>query len=143
METVSSPLTFLYKFVISALWFSGIGVGAIAMFLRDQPELGLTGSDYAAIWLVVSALVWWKCARLKRVDLDGSILEISNYRDAIRVHATDIASVRQNRKSRSVTITFKRPTQFGRAIVFKPQVSFRIFSEHEVVNRLRTMAGIR
>ena len=76
-------------------------------------------------------------------ELDGSMLVISNYREPIRVDATDVASVRQNPKSRSVTITFKRPTRFGRAIVFKPQLSFRIFSEDEIVKRLRTMAGIQ
>ena len=71
------------------------------------------------------------------------MLVISNYRDDIRVPASDIARVRQNRliNLRPVTVTFKRPTPFGPAITFMPRVSLSLFSEDEIVTRLRTMAG--
>jgi hypothetical protein len=145
METVSSSLTFLYKFVFTAAWSGGFGLGTVGMFLSDKPEGREMRWQFAAIWLVGSALIWWTCARLKRVELDGSMLVISNYRDDIRVDVTDIASVRQNRliNLRPVTVTFKRPTRFGQAITFMPQVSFRMFSEDEIVSRLRTMAGVQ
>src|SRR5215471_16998914 len=140
METVSSSLTFLYKFVFTTVWSGGFGLGTVAMFLSDKAEVREMRWQFAAAWLIGSALIWWTCARLKRVELDGSTLVISNYRDDIRVQASDIASVRQNRliNLRPVTVTFKTPTPFGPAIIFIPQVSFRLFSEDEIVTRLRT-----
>lgn len=55
----------------------------------------------------------------------------------------DIDTVRQNRliNIRPVTATFRHDTAFGRSIVFMPKTRFRIFSEDEVVARLREMAA--
>ena len=52
METVSSSLTFLYKFVFTTVWSGGFGLGTVAMFLSDKPEVREMRWQFAAIWLV-------------------------------------------------------------------------------------------
>lgn len=142
METVSSSLTFLYKFIFTSLWSGGFGLGTVATFLSSKPEVQAMRWRFAAAWTVGTAIIWWTCARLKRVELDGATLRISNYRDDVAVSVAEIADVRQNRliNLRRVTITFRKETPFGKAITFMPRVSFRLFSEDDIVTRLRSLA---
>jgi hypothetical protein len=79
------------------------------------------------------------CGRLKRVRLNGTNLMISNYRYEITVPISDIAHVKQNRlvNLRPVFLKFKRETPFGHTVTFMPRRSFRMFSEDEIVVRLR------
>jgi hypothetical protein len=141
METVSSSLTFFYKFIFTSVWPAGFGIGTLATFLSNKPELQLVRWQFAAAWTIGTAVIWWTCARLKRVEFDGATLVISSYRDDITVPVTDIADVRQNRLLNlgPVTLTFKKETPFGKAITFMPRVSFRLFSEDEIVTRLRRL----
>ena len=145
METVSSSLTFIYKFIFTSLWSGGFGVGTVAMFLSSKPEVQATRWQFAAIWVVGTAVIWWICARLKRVEFDGRTLIISNYRDDIQVPVGEIVDVKQNRllNLRPVTLTFRKETLFGRTVTFMPRVSFRLFSEDEIVARLRSLASAR
>ena len=98
---------------------------------------------FAAIWLVGSLGLLGMCGRLKRVRLNGTNLMISNYRDEITVPISDIVHVKQNRlvNLRPVFLTFKRETPFGHTVTFMPPVSFQIFSEDEIVVRLRRLAN--
>src|SRR5438105_1839474 len=109
METVSSSLTFLYKFVFTTLWSGGFGLGTAFMFLSSKAEAHEMRSQFAAAWIIGTAFIWWSCARLKRVELNGTSLIISNYRDDITVPVDQIIAVRQNRlmNLRPVTLTFK------------------------------------
>ena len=61
------------------------------------------------------------------------------------VPVSEIADVRQNRLDnlRPVTITFRKETPFGSAVTFMPPMSFRLFSEDDIVTRLRSLAGPR
>src|SRR5215831_16195136 len=138
METVSSSLTFLYKFIYTTVWSAGFGLGTVVMFLKRQPE----AMQFAAVWAIGTAFLLLTCARLKRVKLDGATLVISNYRHEITVPVSEIADVRQNRLiiPRPVTITFRKETPFGSVVTFMPRVSFRLFSEADIVTRLRSLA---
>jgi hypothetical protein len=141
METVSSSLTFLYKFIFTTVWSAGFGLGTVVMFLKRQP----VAMQFAAAWAIGTAFLLFTCARLKRVRLDGATLVISNYRHDITVPVSEIADVRQNRliNFRPVTITFRKQTPFGSAVTFMPRASFRLFSEDDIVMRLRSLAGPR
>lgn len=145
METISSSLTFFFKFVFTALWSGGFGLGTVTMFFSGQPEVRTMRWLFAAVWILGTTLIWWTCARFKRVKLNGTALLISNYRDEIAVQAADIADVRQNRwiNLRPITLTLRRETPFGRMVTFMPRRSFRLFSEDEIVMRLRGLAGAR
>ena len=144
METLSSSLTFFYKFVFSALWSGGFGLGTVFLFLNRVPEAQAMRWTFAGAWALGTAFIWWTCARLKRVAFDGSTLVISNYFDEITVPVTEIAKIRQNLliNLKPITITFERETRFGMAITFMPRVSFRIFSEDDIVKRLRSLARL-
>jgi len=143
METISSSLTFLYKFVFTTLWSGGFALGTAAMFFGSIPEMHEMRWQFGTAWVVGTALIWWICVPLKRVELNGTTLIISNYRDEIAVQARDIAQVRQNRliNLRPITLTFKQETPFGKSVTFMPRVSFRLFSEDDIVGRLRSLAS--
>jgi hypothetical protein len=140
METVSSSLTFLYKFIFPTVWSAGFGFGTVAMLLDRNPA----AMQFAAAWVIGTAILLPMC-RLKWVKLDGATLVISNYRRDITVPVSEIADVRQNTfiSPRPVTITFRRETPFGNAVTFIPRASFRLFSEDDIVTRLRGLAGAR
>src|SRR5262245_16793238 len=139
METVSSSLTFLYKFIFTTVGSAGSGLLTVAIFLNRKPEAML----FAAAWAIATAVLWLMCARLKRVKLDGATLVISNYRREITVPVSEIADVRQNRliNLRPVTITFRKETPFGGAVTFMPRMSRGLFSDADIVTRLRSLVG--
>jgi len=143
METVSSSLTFFYKFIFTSVWSGGFGLGTVVMFLIRKQEVMAIRWQFAAVWAIGTAFLLLTCARLKRVKLDGATLVISNYRHDTTVPVSEIADVRQNRliNVRPVTITFRKQTPFGSAVTFMPRVSFRLFSEDDIVTRLRSLAG--
>ena len=143
METVSSSLTFLYKFILTTVWSAGFGLGTVVMILSRKPEA--MRWQFAAAWAIGTVFLLLTCARLKRVKLDGAALAISNYRRDVTVPVGEIANVRQNRliNLRPVTITFRKQTPFGSAVTFIPRASFRLFSEDDIVTRLRRLADPR
>jgi hypothetical protein len=141
METVSSSLTFLYKFVFTTVWSAAFGIGTVVTFLSHKPA----AMQFAAAWAIGTTFLLLTCAPLKRVKLNGAILVISNYRHDISVPVSEVADVRQNRliNLRPITITFRRETPFGNTVTFMPRGSFRLFSENDIVTRLRSLAGVR
>lgn len=143
METVSSSLTFFYKFVFTTVWSGGFGLGTALMFLSGNNGSQVMSGPFAAMWLVGSVVIWGMCGRLKRVRLNGAALMISNYRREITVPISDIVHVKQNRlvNLRPVLLTLKQETPFGHTVMFMPRVSFRMFSEDEIVARLRRLAS--
>src|SRR6516162_1256923 len=143
METVSSSLTFFYKFIFTSVWSGGFGLGTVVMFLIRRQEVVSIRGQFAAVWAIGTAFLLLTCGRLKRVKLDGATLVISNYRHDITVPVSEIADVRQNRfiNLRPVTITFRKKTPFGRVVTFMPRVSHKLFSEDDIVMRLRSLSG--
>jgi hypothetical protein len=71
METVSSSLTFLYKFIFPTVWSAGFGFGTVAMLLDRNPA----AMQFAAAWVIGTAILLPMC-RLKWVKLDGATLVI-------------------------------------------------------------------
>ena len=142
MQNLSSSMTFFYKFVFLIVWSAFFAAAALSILLNPPHARHTGGWMIALIWVVGTALIWRTCGGFKRVALDGNTLVISNYLREIRVPAGEIVAVSQNRlfNLRPVTITFKQPTAFGGQISFMPPVSFRLFSEDDVVSRLRRLA---
>jgi hypothetical protein len=139
METVSSSLTFFYKFIFTTVWSGMFGFATVAMLLNRNPA----AVGFGAAWVIGTTILLLFCGRLKRVKLDGDTLFISNYLREISVPVSEIANVRQNRliNLRPVTMTFRKKTPFGSAVTFMPEVSFRLFSEDDIVTRLRSLTG--
>jgi len=140
METLSSSLTFFYKFIVTMLWIGGFG--SITVLAVATGKLDARGLEFGAVWIVGSLLLWWTCGRLKRVRLNGAMLVISNYREEISVPVADIEQAKQDLlgSPRSATLTFRKSTRFGTSIRFLPPISSSLLVEHEVVKRLRRLA---
>jgi hypothetical protein len=134
------------KFVIPPLWVLAFGAAAVMLWSeRAQGSPVPTESKWLVllIWFVGGLLIWRTCARLKRVQLDGGTLLVSDYRTTIRVPAGDIEEVTENRwiSMHPVTLHFRRPTEFGSEVVFMPKVRpFGFVSSHPVVAELRALA---
>lgn len=126
------------------MWVGGFGLGAIAALASQNTGTQAMGFEFAAMWLLISPVLWVTCAPLKRVKFDGATLWISNYRTEISVSVDAVAAVTQNKlfNLRPVFLTFKRETSFGRGIVFMPWASFRLFSDDAIVVELRRAARL-
>ena len=146
LRTLSSRQTALMKFVIPPLWVLAFGAAALMLWserARGSPVPTESKWLVLLIWLVGGLLIWRTCARLKRVQLDGGTLLVSDYRTTIRVPARDIEEVTENRwiSMHPVTLHFRRPTEFGSEVVFMPKVRpFGFVSSHPVVAELRALA---
>ena len=87
-------------------------------------------------------MLWWTCAPLKRVWLEGMTLHVSNY---LREIAVPVAAIDQVTESlwiniHPVTIRFNRTTPFGDSIVFMPKARlFALWSPHPVVAELEQL----
>lgn len=148
IRTLSSAQTVLVKLIFPPAWFLGFGAGALALWSASARLQG--GADplmpskwlFLIAWVAGSAFIYWGCVRLKRVQLDGSTLLISNYRTTIVVPLRDVESVTENRwiNTHPVTLHLRRPTDFGSDIMFMPTVRlFGFWSSHPVVGELREL----
>lgn len=148
MKDLSSMQTFVVKFVFPVIWISGFGAGVLALWSGAMS--GRNGMQPPAEmkwiflfgWIFGIAMIWWMCAPLKRVRLDGMILHVSNYLQEISVPVAAIERVAENRwvNIRPVTIHFNRTTPFGDSIVFMPTSRmFAFWSPHPVVAELEQL----
>jgi hypothetical protein len=133
-------MTFVTKFVFPSLWIPGFGAGAIASFFAASPPLSRAGFLFA--WVAGPLFIWWACARLKKVRIDGSNLYVSNYLQEICVSADAVSDVTENRwlNIHPVTIHFRRDTPFGCSVIFMPKGRMIPFLSHPIVNELRALS---
>jgi hypothetical protein len=135
-ESISSSMTFFYKFIFSSLWIAGFGLGTIStMSLHDRET-----TIFVIMFVLGTLFIYWGCIRLKKVRLDEEFVYISNFRKEIRVHRSEISRVTENVfvNIHPVWIHFRRTTDFGDYIMFMPGVRlFSFFSSHPVVKELR------
>ena len=144
MKTLSSGMTFFMKFIFTGGWIVGFGFGTFAVWSSSTSPAELRW-QFAAAWVAGSALIWWTCARLKRVRVDEQLLYVSNYRDEISVPFGMIADVTENRwiNIHPVTVHFRAPTDFGSQITFMPKARmFAMFSSDPAVEELRRLARV-
>jgi hypothetical protein len=144
-RTLSSAWTFIEKIVFPVVWIGGFGLGTGALYIGKggappPPEMKKV---FLGGWLLGSGFIYWFCVRLKRVRIDDEALYISNYLKEVRVPLRDIAEVSENRwvNIHPVTIEFRSDTEFGRSIMFMPQMRWSFgWSSHPVVAELREAA---
>ena len=140
IRTISSGLTFFYKFIFTPIWITGFGFGTIAMFWRGSVP-GKSNNDlvFPVAWIIGSLFLLWGCGRLKRVRLDDKALYISNFIQEIEVPLREVSDISENRwiNIHPITLIFKNRTQFGSSVVFMPKARFSIFSSHPVVAEIR------
>jgi len=148
-RTISSALTQLYKVIFPTFWIGGFALGTVLMFIPAKFR-GIPGTvgefhdekwQFLAITLVGALVLWRTCMPLKRVELDGSSLYISNFQKEIVVPLAEVMEVKENRwiNIRPVTIRFRSRTDFGQSITFMPKTEWLLFfSPHPIVQELRS-----
>jgi len=146
-ERISSAQTFFAKVVFPVVWIGGFSIGTIALFAAERmtarPAPPGMPWVFLGATLLGSAAIYWYCVRLKRVDIDGDSLFVSNYRREIVVPLADVDGVTENRwvNMHPVTIHLRRDTEFGRSITFMPKIQWFLFlRSHPVVAELRLAA---
>ena len=146
-RTLSSFLTFPWKFIFPAVWIAGFGAGTVALWLdvfrgRDnQPPPDWMRWEFITLWAVGSGFLLWFSRRLCRVSISDNALFASNYFRHITVPLAAILRVRQSYMSRPQTITIylDRQTELGRRIVFIPHGWPHFISRHPVTDSLNAI----
>lgn len=144
---LSSAQTFWMKFVFPTIWISVFGFGTLAMFVggfrgpNSTPAPPDMKWEFLAAWVAGTTFIYWACARLKRVRIEGSTIYVSNYLKEIRIPFEAIADVTENRwiNIHPVTIHLRSATEFGDRIVFMPKIRIFGWSSHPVVAELREL----
>jgi hypothetical protein len=143
---LSSRQTFLAKFIIPAVSF----IIAAALFITPFFIMPLLWQEPfawgpALVALGCVGLVAWWCFTvyipLKVVSLDGRHLWVSNFRKEIAIPLSEVKQVAEVEQFRFklVSLSLKRPTEFGREIKFMPRARLRLWKEHAVVGELRRL----
>jgi len=119
MRTVSSSLTFFNKYLFLIIWSGMFGLGTLTMFLSrsvDNPPK----YQFLVAWIFGTIFIYLICGRIKKVQIDGSKVIISNFISSDEITISQIISV-----SGSVFLTpefvwfkVKEPTKFGTTIIF-------------------------
>ncbi|MHB1313670.1 MAG: hypothetical protein ACYC3L_16750 [Gemmatimonadaceae bacterium] len=137
---MSSRWTPFYKFVLPVLVVGGMCFGAVRASLQPQDVHMPPGMapDYGwvallAMLVLVTGVMWYTLAPLKKVELDGDDLVISNYRTEIRVPLDMVEKIdeRSMTNPRRYRMTFREPTDFGRRIVFLEPMAWTLNPWHE------------
>ena len=141
-ENLSSSATFLHKFIFLPLWCLAWGAGTLQRWASPHADNDQSRWVFALAGIGGALFFWVTCARLKQVSLSGSDLIVSNFLTQEVVPLSNIASLRQNvaLSMKTIVVTFRSDTRFGRAIVFMPPMSFKILAEDDIVGRLRSLA---
>ena len=131
-----------YKFFLPVLVTGGMGLGAWRTYGHPQdvnlppgmaPSYGWVAM--LAMFVLVAGIMWFTMAPLKKVELSGDQLIISDYRTEIRVPLEQVEKVdgRSITNPKRYTITFREPTDFGRRIVFLEPMAWTLLPWHECV----------
>ena len=97
---------------------------------------------FLAATLAGGVFIYWSCVRLKRVSLRGSTLIVSNYRREVAVPFRDVEGVSGSilLSPEVIWLRCRRPTSFGRTIMFMPRIRLTLgFSHHPFVDQLRAL----
>ncbi|MDH5667026.1 MAG: hypothetical protein OEY86_03325 [Nitrospira sp.] len=143
MKTISSPFTFLLKFIIP-VWVVGSLIWSIGTDLPTREEKDM---EYLGFGILVGTFIIWTVAGLKKVRMDSTHLYISNYLKEIVVPVDDIVDITDyTGLNLAHVIHFRTPTVFGQSIKFFPFGRFLYMSDGPsdlVVKELKERAGLK
>ena len=150
-RTISSAQTYLMKVIFPIGWIGAFAAFTIAAFAGAVPITDQNGDPAGpngkwgllAATIGGAAFIYWGCIRLKRVQVDGTMLNVSNYLEEVAIPLRDIVEVTENRwiNIHPVTIHFHSETRFGSSVVFMPKMRwFAFWSSHPIVAELESLA---
>ena len=144
MRTISSSFTFFYKYIFTGLWIGMFGFGTLTMI--RSPEIDNSVSyKFLFAWILGTTLICLICGSVKKVQIDGKKVIISNYISSEKIDPSQITHVSGSLLLSPELVWFKvrGGTRFGDTIVFMPQFRFFSgFSKHPVVYELRRLCQL-
>ena len=153
MRTLSSSLTFLYKFIFPVWWIGWFAFVTAAMFVapnsftpRGNAQMSVEEARmfFLAATIVGGMGLYWLCMRLKKVTLKENDLVISNFRKVVGVPLQDVERVSGSVliHPELVWLHFRRPNGFGSKVVFMGKARFSFgLSVHPIVRELQAVIG--
>ncbi len=139
-RTISSSMTVIFKFAFPMLWIGMFAAGTVGMFIANNPSKW----TFLGALILGGSVIGWLCVPLKRVEIDGLELVVSNYFRTVRVPLLEIREVTECWliNTHPVWIDFHSRTEFGSRIMFMPQTRmFALFWSHPIVGELRRLGG--
>lgn len=154
METISSRLTFVMKFIFPFVFISGFGVGTLSIWLdqmhyKNGDLLPLEDKwKFLAAWIFGTTYILWNCVGLKKVRMDSTHLYVSNFRKEVAIPFVDVVDINEHRWfNLPSTIHFRAPIEFGQSIKFLHPDSFIPFyyfpGSHSAVKDLKERVGLK
>jgi hypothetical protein len=126
-RTISSKLTFLFKFLLPMLWILWIGLSLPKTISRlsAHGDVSIKSWIMLCIWILGSAVIFWFCKMLKKVVIDysGKLL-ISNYLKVIEVRPEEITHISDGTDffhTYAIWFSLHKPSAFGGKIIFIPR----------------------
>ncbi len=144
-KLLSSDLPSLVKFVVFPVSITLFGGGALLAFFSPEsiPAGWDRGFFLAGMFLgFVAHLAMYSCAyaKLKRVELNGNTLSLSNFLQDAETSLDNLQSVSGSlfMYPELVWLEFRQPTRFGNRVVFIGEYRFLAgWTLHPVVHELR------
>jgi len=130
-------MTFRHKVVLPFVWTIGECATVGYYFAIGSPSKWLI----LAQCCVSVTLICWLFCPLKKVEIQGGQLYISNYLREIEVNISEIVRIDETTwlPMHPIRIFFERETDFGQNIVFMPELrAWGYFRSHPTATRLRS-----
>lgn len=140
MKTLSSSLTFFYKYIFITVWSGGFGLGTLAML--KSPDSSLPKYQFLTAWIVGTIFIYVITGRIKKVQTDGHKLLITNYFKKVEVDVGEVISVSGSVLVNPELVWFKlkQPTEIGKTVIFMPPARFSLgFTKHPMVKEIQDL----
>jgi energy-coupling factor transporter transmembrane protein EcfT len=125
MKRISSTSTLFFVLFVPVFWFVLFGSLGIGLLLTDSDEFSLMNGGllklvYWILFVFFALLIRFTLLRLKRVEMDGEYVYITNYFKTIRVPRSEIGGLSAKyipmRLLARLTLSYK--SYFGDTIYF-------------------------
>ena len=127
MKNVSSILTLVIKIFLPTLWLVFFGAMTLAVWFSDDATVGLVGIPTFKIGLTIfffccATLFYFTLLQVKRVEMDGDFVFVTNYFKHARYPYHNIARIVKTDwlLFTTVRIELKIAGIFGKKIIFVP-----------------------
>lgn len=144
MKTLSSSITFFFKYIFSVIWIGGFGAGTLSMIILstngEMPKL-----QFLFGWVIGTLFIMLTVGRIKKVEFDGDNFHVSNYFKSEVINISKIKAVSGSILLSPELVWFKlrEKTKFRQTIIFIPKIRlFSGFSQNPMVKELREKCGL-
>ena len=125
MHHVSSNFTLFFKLFVPTFWLVFFGAFTVAVWLMGYEYYGRIPGDYmrwgATIFFLSGVLfLWFTVLQLKRVEMDGDQVYVTNYFKHYRYALDNVKRISESDLLffKLITIHFKKAGYFGKKVRF-------------------------